>query len=143
MRAVLDTNFWVSYLISHHSPIADVVDIHLTRGDFAAVTSPVLLEELDKVLQYPKLQRYCDAETRLRFVALVAALSEVVDTPEQVPAICRHPVDDWVIATAVAGNVDFIVSGNKHLLELEQVGKIAILPPRQFAERLSLSDAPP
>jgi len=137
MRVVLDTNFWVSYLISHRPPIANVVDIHLARSDFEAVTSPVLLEELERVLQYPKLQRYYDLETRLRFLALVAALSEPVDLPENVPAICRHPADDWVIATAVAGNAEFIVSGNKHLLELERVGEIAILSPRQFIKGLN------
>jgi len=136
MRVVLDTNFWVSYLISRRPPIADVVDIHLARGDFEALTSLVLLEELARVLQYPKLQRYYDPETRLRFVALVAALSEPVDLPESVPAICRHAADDWVIATAVVGNAQFIVSGNKHLLELKQIGKVTILSPRQFVERL-------
>jgi len=137
MRVVLDTNFWVSYLISHRPPIADVIDIHLARGDFEAVTSPVLLEELERVLQYPKLQRYYDPETLLRFVALVAVLNELVDLPENVPTICRHPADDWVIATAVAGNAEVIVSGNRHLLELKQVGKTHILSPRLFLERLS------
>jgi putative PIN family toxin of toxin-antitoxin system len=136
MLAVLDTNFWVSYLISHHPPIADVVDIHLAKGAFEAVTSLVLLEELAQVLRYPKFQHYYDAETGTRFLALVAALSEVVDLPETVPAICRHPADDWVIATAVAGNAGIIVSGNKHLLELERVGKTTILTPRQFLEYL-------
>ncbi len=140
MRVVLDTNFWVSYLISRRPPIADVIDIHLAHGDFEAVTSLVLLEELERVLQHPKLQRYYDPETRLRFVALVAALSELVDLPESVPAICRHPADDWVIATAVAGNAQFIVSGNKHLLELGQTGKVAIFSPRQFVEWISRSN---
>ena len=137
MRVVLDTNFWVSYLISHHPLIADVVDIHLARDDFKAVTSSVLLEELERVLQYPKLQRYYDPETRLRFVALVAALSELVDLPEKVPAICRHPADDWVIATAVAGHAEVIISGNRHLLELGQVGEIAIISPRLFLKQVS------
>jgi uncharacterized protein len=137
MRVVLDTNFWISYLISHHPPIAEVIDIHLAQGAFMAVTSVVLLKELEKVLQYPKLQRYYRVETGNRFLALVAALSEVVDVPEKIPAICRHPADAWVIATAVAGNAGLIVSGNRHLLELEQVGKIILMSPRQFSEHLA------
>jgi len=63
-------------------------------------------------------------------VALIAALSELVDLPENVPAICRHPVDDWVIATAVAGDAEFIVSGKRRLLELKQLRKKEILSPR-------------
>jgi len=137
MRAVMDTNLLVSYLIAHRPPIAEIVDVHLARGDFTLLTAPVLLEELDHVLQYPRLHRYYDAETRVRFVALVAALSEIVDLPDEAPPrICRDPADDWVIACAYAGNADLIVSGDRDLLDLRRVGRIPILSARQFLERI-------
>jgi putative PIN family toxin of toxin-antitoxin system len=136
MRAVLDTNLLVSYLISHRSPMAEVMDVHLARGDFALLTSPVLLEELDRVLQYPRLDRYYDAETRVRFVALLAALGEVVDLPEEVPRVYRDPSDDWVIACAVIGEADVIVSDDRDLLDLGRVGDVPVLSARQFLARL-------
>jgi putative PIN family toxin of toxin-antitoxin system len=137
MRVVVDTNLLVSYLIAHRSPMAEIMDAHLTRGDFTLLTAPVLLEELDRVLQYPRLHRYYDAETRVRFVALVAALGEIVDLPDEAPPrICRDPADDWVIACAYAGNADGIVSGDRDLLDLGQVGRISILSARQFLERI-------
>ena len=132
MRAVVDTNLLVSYLITHRSPIAELIDAHLARGDFVLLTSHVMLEELDRVLQYPRLHRYYDAQTRIRFVALVASLSEIVDLPEEVPRICRDPDDDWVIACAVAGDADVIVTGDRDLLDLVQVNRIPILSARQF-----------
>lgn len=136
MRVVLDTNLLVSYLLSHRPPIADLIDIHLARGDFALLTSVVLLEELDRVLQYPKLCRYYDDDTRLRFVALIAALSEMVNLPQSIPHICRDPDDDWFIACAVVGAADAIVSGDRDLLDLGHVGDIPIISARQFAELL-------
>lgn len=136
MRAVVDTNLLVSYLISHRPPIAKVIDVHLARGDFTLLTAPVLLEELTRVLEYPRLHRYYGAETRVRFVALIAGLSEIVDLPEKVPRICRDPDDDWVIACAVAGEADVIVSGDRDLLDLEQVSDISILSARDFLARL-------
>jgi putative PIN family toxin of toxin-antitoxin system len=136
MRAVLDTNILVSYLIAHRPPIAEIMDIHLACGDFTLLTSPVLLEELDQVLRYPRLHRYYDAETRLRFVALVAALSETLDLPEEVPRICRDPADDWIVACGVVGGADVIVSGDRDLLDLEQVGDVPILSAHQFLARL-------
>ena len=136
MRAVMDTNLLVSYLISHRPPIAKVIDVHLARGGFTLLTAPVLLEELTRVLEYPRLHRYYGAETRVRFVALIAGLSEIVDLPEEVPRICRDPDDDWVIACAVAGEADVIVSGNRDLLDLEQVSDISILSARDFLARL-------
>ena len=77
-RAVLDTNLLVSYLLTHRPPIATLIDQHLAHDDFVVVTAPELLAELDRVLTYPKLQRYYTDEERTCFVALVMALGEVV-----------------------------------------------------------------
>ena len=132
IRAVLDTNLLVSYLLTHRPPIATLIDHHLAGDDFVLVTAPELLAELDRVLAYPKLQRYYTAEDRTRFVALVMALSEGVDLPESIPRICRDPDDDRVLACAVVGKADVIVSGDHDLLSLEQVGGIPILSAAQF-----------
>ena len=136
MRVVVDTNILVSYLITHRSLVAEIIDVHLARGDFRLLTSHVLLKELDRVLQYSRLHRYYDAETRIRFVALIVALSEIVDLPDEVPRICRDPDDDWVIACAVAGEAHVIISGDRDLLDLGQVGHIPIVCARQFLARL-------
>jgi hypothetical protein len=63
------------------------------------------------------------------FVALILVLSELVELPETIPPFCRHPGDDQIIACAVAGEADVIVSGDRDLLVLERVGGIPILPP--------------
>jgi putative PIN family toxin of toxin-antitoxin system len=136
IRAVLDTNLLVSYLLTHRPPIATLVDQHLAGDHFALVTAPELLAELDRFLAYPKLRRYYTQEEHKRFVALIMALSEVVNLPEAIPRICRDPDDDRVIACAVVGNADVIVTGDRDLLDLEQVGRIAIWTARQFLEML-------
>ena len=98
------------------------------------------MAELDRVLAYPKLQRYYTGENRTRFVALVMALSEVVDLPETIPRICRDPDDDRVIACAVVGEAGVILSGDDDLLALERVGGIPILTATQFLEMLERGD---
>lgn len=132
IRAVLDTNLLVSYLLTHRPPIATLIDAHLAQEHFVLVTAAALLEELDRVLRYPRLHRYYSEESRMRYVALIAALSEVVELPGSVPRICRDPDDDWVIACAVVGEADAIVSGDRDLLALERVGEIPILSAAQF-----------
>jgi putative PIN family toxin of toxin-antitoxin system len=136
MRAVLDTNLLVSYLLTHHPPIATIIDGFLAQDEFVMVTAPELLAELDRVLTYPKLQRYYTDKERTRFVALIMALCEVVDLPETIPHICRDPEDDQLIACAVFGEADLIVSGDDDLLALERVGDIPILTAAQFLEIL-------
>ena len=140
IRAVLDTNLLVSYLLTHRPPIATLIDEHLAQERFSLVTTAVLLEELDRVLRYPRLQRYYSEETRTRYIALIAALSEVVELPESVPSICRDPDDDWVIACAVIGEADCIVSGDRDLLALERVGEIPILSAAEFLATLEVRE---
>jgi putative PIN family toxin of toxin-antitoxin system len=100
------------------------------------VTAPELLAELDRVLAYPKLQRYYNEEDRTRFVALVMALSEVVELPETIPRICRDPDDDRVIACAVVGQADVIVTGDQDLLALGCAGDIPVVTAARFLEML-------
>jgi len=135
-RAVFDSNILVSYLLTHRPPIATLIDKHLGQGDFSLVTVPELLEELNRVLRYPKLQRYFSEEERKHFVALIMALSECVDLPDNIPSVCRDPDDDRMIACAVAGRADVIVSGDNDLLSLEKVGDVEILSPAQFLETI-------
>jgi hypothetical protein len=134
IRAVFDTNLLVSYLLTHRPPIATLIDGHLAAGEFELVTAPELLAELDRVLRYPKLQRYYSESERRRFVALIMALSDVVELPEAIPRICRDPDDDRMIACAVAGGATFIVSGDRDLLALGRVGRISILPAVGFLD---------
>ena len=136
LRAVFDTNLLVSYLLVHRPPIATLLDVHLAEEHFILITAPELLAELSRVLRYPRLERYYDTATRDRFVALIAALSEVVALPETIPPISRDPDDDRVIACAVVGRANVIVSGDKDLLTLKQVGRVPILTAAEFLGRL-------
>jgi putative PIN family toxin of toxin-antitoxin system len=135
-RAVFDTNVLVSYLLTHRPPIATLIDVTMAREEIVLVTAPELLEELDRVLRYPRLQRYTTEEERTRFVALLLTLSELVELPGEIPRICRDPDDDRIIACAVAGGADVIVSGDEDLLALERVGDIPILSPAELLTRV-------
>jgi putative PIN family toxin of toxin-antitoxin system len=139
IRAAFDTNVLVSYLLTHRPPVATLIDRHLAHEDFVLVTAPELLEELERVLRYAKLQRYYTDSERTRFVALLMSLGEVVELPDSIPRICRDPDDDRVIACAVAGKADVIVTGDHDLLVLEGVGRILIQSATQFIEILQQS----
>jgi putative PIN family toxin of toxin-antitoxin system len=141
MRAVFDTNILVSYLLTHRPPVATLIDVYVAREDVVMVTAPELLEELDRVLRYPRLQRYYSEEERTRFVALLMALSEVVELPETIPQICRDPDDDRVLACAVVGGADVIVSGDDDLLVLDRVSDISILSAAEFLTRMESQES--
>lgn len=137
MRVVLDTNIWVSYILTHRPPISTIIDMMVDEEEIILVTSIELLEELERVLSYSKLKRFYTEEERNRFIALVAAMSDIVDLPEIIPRICRDPKDDMVITCAVAGVADVIVSGDEDLLEIGRAGNIPIVTARQLVESQS------
>jgi putative PIN family toxin of toxin-antitoxin system len=136
MRVVIDPNLLVSYLLTHRGPIAQILNVHLAREDFTLLVCPQLLEELDRVLQYEKFQRYFNDETRLRFVALTAALGELAGVPDELPRVVRDPKDDYLIACALAGEADFIISGDKDVLDLNMIGRIQIISARYFVDEV-------
>lgn len=54
--------------------------------------------------------------------------------------VCRDPDDDWVLPTAVSGQVEIIVTGDNDLLTVEAFRGIAILSPRRFTKSLQRLD---
>jgi uncharacterized protein len=128
-RVVLDTNTIVSGLGWGGAPAA-VLDAALA-GRFDLVTSPALLDELRRVLAYPKLQAVIgDAD---EFVELLA-LAAIVVTPTMTVELARDPDDDRLIEAALAGEAEAIVTGDLDLLTLQRVGQIHIMNPRDFLE---------
>ncbi len=58
---------------------------------------------------------------------------EVVTPVSLSSPVCRDPDDDHILATAVAGNCECIISGDKDLLVLKQFGDIKIFSPSEFS----------
>lgn len=130
-QAVLDTNTWVSGLGWGGAP-GEVVEAALA-GRFEIVTSPALLDELRRVLTYPKLAAaFSDAD---EIVELIAQASHVV-RPALTRDLVRDPDDNRVLEAAIAGNADFIVTGDADLLDLQVVEGIRIVTPADFTDEL-------
>ena len=65
----------------------------------------------------------------------------VLDTNvvEDIFAVTADPTDNKILEAAIAGQVDFIVSGDNHLLDLGTFREIPIIKPRQFLDHLDSS----
>jgi uncharacterized protein len=116
MRIVIDTNVAISGLL-WGGPPGELIDAAIT-GRLVLISSLALLAELDDVIRRPKFakslsDRGLDCET---FLAGYAALVQLVDADPIAPVILRDPDDDCVLATALAGKADMIVSGDKDIL---------------------------
>jgi len=135
MRAVVDTSVWVSGIFWTGLPHRLL--LRWRDGEFEAVVSPVLLDELSRVLHAIAVRVGASPDLAEEWVNLIALGAEWV-IPAEAVAICRDPGDNAVLEAALAGRVDCIVSGDQDLLTLGEFQGIPILTPRQFADWLDL-----
>lgn len=135
-RIVVDTNIIVSALGWRGAP-HQIVGACLEHRH-QLLLSPDLLEEIERVLRYPKF-RFSPQEIS-DYLALLTEGSEIVKPDFRLMVIEPDPSDDRVLECALAGRADVIVSGDGHLLALEEFEGIPILRPREFLGRLDRSD---
>ncbi len=135
MRIVLDTNILVSALISRDGPPGQVL-ADVKRGRLRLVTSTEQIAELRRVLHRPHLRRYIPLAAADDLLRNVEAVGEVVtDLPDL--DVSPDPDDNLILAAAVAGRADLVVSGDKkHMLALGEVEGIPIVTASAAAERM-------
>jgi putative PIN family toxin of toxin-antitoxin system len=131
--AVVDTNTLVSGMLRGGLP-GQIVDFAL-EARFIMVTSRALLDELARVVQYPKFSGYF--EDPLSTVLLVEHASVVVEPTARV-ALVDDESDNRVIEAALASNAAYIVTGDRLLLELGRCNGTQIVTPRQFLDALGV-----
>ena len=137
MRVVLDANVFVSALISSRGAPAQVLAAWLT-GRFDVVISAAILQELQRVLAYDRLRKYARVrESSAEFVELIAGQAVWVEPAEAINVIVDDPTDNRYLECAVDGNAQYVVSGDRHLLQVETYEGIRVLSPPAFVALLA------
>jgi putative PIN family toxin of toxin-antitoxin system len=134
LRAVLDPNVIVSALLAPSGTPAKVLRAWLD-GDYELIASPLLIAELTRVFDYPKLRsRISETESR-QFIELLKHQGEIVeDAYLSLPVHSSDPDDDYLIALA-ATTRSVIVSGDHHLLDLAD--RLPVHSPAEFWKLLN------
>src|SRR5574341_707230 len=117
---------------------ASVLGLLLTRlvkdEGFELVLAAPILEELRRVVRYPSVRKRIagsDDELDLR-IAMIDTVSSPVDVKGAVSGAVRDADDDAILATALEGRADFLVTGDDDLLTLGQFERVRIVTPRAF-----------
>lgn len=137
LRAVLDTNVSVAILLSSRN-CCDIRDAFLDDL-FEWLISEELLAELLLTVRKPRLAGVFKPEDIRELLELLRTDAQWVLSKSRIVA-SRDPDDDVVLACAIDGQADVIVTGDKDLLVLRSFRKIPILTPRQFLQILEKQD---
>jgi putative PIN family toxin of toxin-antitoxin system len=95
------------------------------------VITDQLIDELRTVTARQKLKKYFDQEKVEELVSLLEIISTKIKL-DKVEQICRDPKDDFLLALAKQSKADFLVTGDKDLLELKKYHKTQIVTVNQF-----------
>lgn len=131
MRVVLDTGILIAALITSDTPPDKIYQAWRKRR-LELITSEWQLDEFRRVSRYPRLRKYLkpieagNMVNGLRYgTVLLKALPDV--------DLSEDPDDNPLLAMAIAGKADYIISGDKRdVLSVKKVGKTRILSARQF-----------
>ena len=131
MRIVLDTGILIAALITRDTPPDRIYQAWRKRR-FELVTSEWQLEEFRRVSRYPKLRKYLQP---IEAGNLVSGLRHQARLLDDLPDVefSADPDDNPLLAMAIAGEVDYLVSGDKRdVLALKKVGKARIITARRL-----------
>lgn len=133
-RVVLDTNVLISAALRPGSPPRAVIDT-VCAADGVLIFSEASFDELRSRLLRPKFDRYVGRESRMVYLAQLKAVSEWVSTTGAKLG-CRDPEDDKILETALMGDADFLVTGDRDLLVMSSFRGIPIVSPVTFLQLL-------
>lgn len=133
VKAVIDTNIWVSALLLGSNALA-IVDA-LDANQFTLVLSNELLDELVRVIARPKLSAIIPNKRQERILTLIKEKAVFIKLAD-IRSVSRDPKDDMFLACALASNADYLVTGDEDLLCLKQHGVTEIISPASFLQIL-------
>ena len=137
-RVLLDANILISYLLNPAAdrPITQIVQAGVL-GAFTLLLPAALLEEMSaKIARKPYLAARIEQAEAAQFAAILRRTGETIAAIEaSIPPVTRDPKDDYLLAYAVIGQADYLLTGDEDLLVLQQVQGVTICSPREFIEK--------
>lgn len=142
-RVVIDTNLFVSGAISPRGLPHQLLQTWL-NGVFTLLISAEQRTEVQEVLSRPEIARRYNLseEAKAQLLFLIDTLALQAPLRQRLPIHVRDPKDDHLLAAALGGKADYLVTGDADLLTLDRHPKLPhlrILAVRPFLDLLLAS----
>ena len=135
IRVVLDTNVIVSAHLIGASKSGRILFL-AEAGIIEVYISPPILRELEATLLSPKLMKiHKETPKQVRHaIRLLKEFAQMTPGTIEVDVVKADPDDNKILACAIEGAVDFIISGDHHLTDLKEYRNIRIMSPDAFLQ---------
>lgn len=132
-RVILDTNLWISFLISQNFTEIDQL---LEDKRIVLIFSYESLEEFIEVVRRPKFKKFFSKNDVEKLLNIFDQYADFVKVASKV-IMCRDPKDNFLLNLAIDGKADYLVTGDKDLLILEKLKNTRIITFRSLLEEIN------
>lgn len=126
-RIIIDTNLWISFLLTRQFNFLDDL---LEKGQIRLLFSQELLSEFLEVVDRPKFKKFFHEKDLRILMEFIEQYAEFIDVVSKAIA-CRDEKDNFLLSLAIDGSANYLITGDKDLLDLKRFGKTRIIT---FAE---------
>lgn len=138
IRVVLDANVFASAFIQSKGPSGRILRLLVDTRTFELVTTQPILTEAERCLFYPRVRkRITLTDDKIQqALAAIALLADVVTTDLELNVVAQDPDVNKILAAAVEGKAQYVVTGDSDLLTMKVYEGIRIIPPAGFLKIL-------
>lgn len=128
IKVIFDTNVWISFLIGKK---LSIIKDYISSGEIKIVITQQLLDEIKDVTTRPRIKKYFPQQSVNELIALLKAIAIIVEI-EPTHFNCKDPKDNFLLDLIDFSKADYLVTGDKFLLELNPFMTATILKPADF-----------
>ena len=122
-KIIVDSNIWISFLIGKNlKGLQNQIDSQFIK----IITCNEQLHELSEVFKKPKIRKYFTHEQIIEFFELLDESSEIFII-KTTSTTCRDLKDNYLVSLAIDSKADFLITGDKDLLELNKINGTIVL----------------
>jgi len=130
MKIVLDANIFISSFFWGGNP--RLVFERVVTGTDELFISKEILDEIETVIGRPKF--YADKEKIAYFIISIEEIGNKIIPKNRINNGSRDKTDNKYLKCGISANVDYIISGDIHLLELKEYKKIKIVTAKNYLD---------
>lgn len=135
LNIIIDTNLWISFIISNKQSFLDEL---LFSYEIRILFSSELIDEIERTITKPKLKKYFQTNALQEMLLAFDSFIDFIEA-ESLVSICRDPKDNFLLSLAKDGRADYLLTGDKDLIELKNFGKTKIFTITAFSEEVKKS----
>jgi hypothetical protein len=134
IKIIIDTNLFISFLIGKR---LHTLKQTLVNSQIQLIFSKQNLLELRIVSKRPKFEKHFSENDVSDLIDLIQSIGKVVQVTKE-PLICRDPKDNFLLGLAEMGKANYLVSGDKDLLDLKMYKKTIIISMEELERLLKI-----